>query len=153
MRIHLKLNGADRQLDCAPGDSLLAVLRREGCFSVRYGSGTGETGAAAVLVDGRLVAADVLLAAQAGGHDVTTVEHLNTAVGMLHPIQQAIVDEHLRRTLNPHAALVVVNVEAGELNIVRPRTHEDRLVETAPDLEPLYCDVSAGAHIECRQAL
>jgi putative selenate reductase molybdopterin-binding subunit len=92
MRIHFTLNDVDRQLDCAPGDSLLAVLRRDGCFSVRYGSSTGETGAAAVLVDGRLVAADVLLAAQAGGHDVTTVEHLNTATGTLHPIQEAIVD-------------------------------------------------------------
>jgi putative selenate reductase molybdopterin-binding subunit len=92
MHIHLTLNGVDRQLDCAPGDSLLAVLRREGCFSVRYGSGTGETGAAAVLVDGLLVASDVLLAAQADGHEVTTVEHLNAAVGLLHPIQEAIVD-------------------------------------------------------------
>ena len=92
MRIQLTLNGVDRQLDCAPGDSLLTVLRREGCFSVRYGSDTGETGAAAVLVDGRLIAADVLLAVQAGGHDVTTVEHLNTAVGALHPIQEALVD-------------------------------------------------------------
>ncbi len=92
MLIHLTLNGVGRQIDCGAGDSLLAVLRREGCFSVRYGSGTGETGAAAVLVDGRLVAADVLLAAQADGHDVLTVEHLNAAVGRLHPIQEAIVD-------------------------------------------------------------
>ena len=92
MDVELTLNGAAQRVTCAPGDSLLTVLRRLGCFSVRYGSGTGETGAAAVLVDGRLVAADVLLAAQAGGHEVTTVESLNVATGELHPIQAAFVE-------------------------------------------------------------
>ena len=92
MDVNLILNGVPRLITCAPGDSLLAVLRREGCFSVRYGSDTGETGAAAVLLDGRLVSSDVLLAAQAGGHEVTTVESLNVATGELHPIQEAFVD-------------------------------------------------------------
>jgi putative selenate reductase molybdopterin-binding subunit len=90
--IHVTLNGVARTLSCAPGDCLRAVLRREGCFSVRYGSDTGETGAASVLLDGRLVSADVMLAVQADGHRVTTVEYLNTAIGALHPIQQALVD-------------------------------------------------------------
>jgi putative selenate reductase molybdopterin-binding subunit len=90
--IRLTLNGRATSVSCSPGESLLTVLRREGCFSVRYGSDTGETGAAAVLVDGRLVCADVLLAAQAGGHEVTTVECLNVATGELHPIQEALVD-------------------------------------------------------------
>jgi putative selenate reductase molybdopterin-binding subunit len=92
MEVNIILNGAPRRITCAPGDSLLAVLRRAGCFSVRYGSQTGETGAAAVLVDGRLVSSDVLLAAQADGHEVTTVESLNVATGELHPIQEALVD-------------------------------------------------------------
>ena len=92
MVIDIKLNGLDRRVTCSPGDTLLGLLRRLGCFSVRFGSGTGETGAAAVLVDGRLVSADVLLAAQADGHDVTTVESLNIEKGELHPIQQAFVE-------------------------------------------------------------
>ena len=92
MDVELTLNGTPRQVSCAPDDSLLIVLRRLGCFSVRYGSETGETGAAAVLLDGRLVAADVLLAAQAGGHEVTTVESLDVATGELHPIQAAFVE-------------------------------------------------------------
>ncbi len=92
MDIELTLNGGPQRVTCAAGDSLLTVLRRLGCFSVRYGSETGETGAAAVLVDGRLVAADVLLAAQAGGHEVTTVESLDVATGELHPIQAAFVE-------------------------------------------------------------
>ena len=92
MDVNFVLNGVPRRITCAPGDSLLAVLRREGCFSVRYGSDTGETGAAAILLDGRPVSSDVLLAAQAGGHEVTTVESLNVTTGELHPIQEAFVD-------------------------------------------------------------
>ena len=91
-RIRLNLNGTDRELSCEPGDTLLAVLRREGCSSVRFGSETGETGAGAVLYDGRLVASEVLLAAQADGHAVTTVEALNAGTGELDPIQAAFVE-------------------------------------------------------------
>lgn len=90
--IELTLNDVPQRVACAPGDSLMTALRKLGCFSVRYGSETGETGAAAVLVDGRLVASDVLLAAQAAGHRVTTVESLDVAVGELHPIQAAFVE-------------------------------------------------------------
>ncbi|SVA08358.1 uncharacterized protein METZ01_LOCUS61212, partial [marine metagenome] len=56
--------------------------------SVRFGSASGETGAAAVLLDGRLASSEVILAAQADGHSVTTVESLNTD-SSLHPIQAA----------------------------------------------------------------
>ena len=90
--IGFQLNGVATTVTCAPGDTLMVVLRRLGCFSVRYGSSTGETGAAGVLVDGRLVPADVLLVAQVAGHDVTTVESLNVATGELHPIQAAFVE-------------------------------------------------------------
>ncbi len=92
IEVSITLNGAGRSIGCAPGETLLSVLRREGCFSVRYGSGTGETGAAAVLLDGRLVSADVMLAAQADGHEVTTAESLDAADGELHPIQKAFVE-------------------------------------------------------------
>ena len=92
MNISVVLNGTRHDVACAPGETLLAVLRRLGCASVRYGSGSGETGAAAVLVDGRLVSADVMLAAQADGHVVTTLESLNTMTGELHPVQAALVD-------------------------------------------------------------
>jgi putative selenate reductase molybdopterin-binding subunit len=92
MDLHVTLNGVARRITCDAGDSLLEVLRREGCLSVRDGSETGETGAAAILLDGRLVSADVLLAAQADRHDVTTVESLNVATGELHPIQEAFIE-------------------------------------------------------------
>jgi putative selenate reductase molybdopterin-binding subunit len=92
MKLSITLNGVTRALTCDAGDSLLDVLRREGCFSVRYGSETGETGAGAVLLDGRLISSDVLLAAQADGHAVITVESLNVTTGEMDPIQEAFVE-------------------------------------------------------------
>ncbi len=91
MTITLTINGTRRALLCEPHESLRTVLRRAGYHSVRFGSGTGETGAAAVLVDGRLISADVMLAAQADGHDVETIEGLSVP-GHLHPIQQAFIE-------------------------------------------------------------
>ena len=88
MQLELTLNGVRHTFDCAPGDSLLMLLRRAGCFSVR----SGGTGSDAVLLDGRLVSAELLLAAQAGGHAVTTAESIEAPAGELHPIQRALVD-------------------------------------------------------------
>ena len=92
LELELTINGDEYRLTCEPGDTLLTVLRRLGLFSVRFGSGTGESGAAAVLFDGRLVSADVMIAGQASGHQVTTVESLDVATDELDPIQQAFVD-------------------------------------------------------------
>lgn len=91
MKIDLVLNGRSLRLECDPGDTLFKILRREGIWSVRFGSETGETGAATVLLDGQPVSADILLAAQADGHEVETVEALDPGVGALHPIQAAFV--------------------------------------------------------------
>ncbi len=88
MEITLELNGAPRTVECAPHETLLTVLRREGMVSVRFGSTSGETGASAVLLDGRLASSEVVLAAQADGHSVTTVESLNVDSD-LHPVQAA----------------------------------------------------------------
>ncbi len=86
--ITFDLNGRALTTDIELHESLREVLRREGMFSVHYGSDSGETGAAAVVMDGELVSADVVLAVQADGHAVTTVESLNTERD-LHPIQAA----------------------------------------------------------------
>ncbi len=88
--ISFDLNGRPHTTTCTPHESLREVLRRAGMFSVRFGSDSGETGAAAVLLDGELVSSDVVLAAQADGHHVTTVEAFNTGPD-LHPIQAAFV--------------------------------------------------------------
>jgi putative selenate reductase molybdopterin-binding subunit len=90
MKITLTVNGDQRQFECHPHESLRQVLRREGFFSVRFGAETGETGADAILYDGRLVSSEIMLAAQADGHAIETVEGLSPGRG-LHPIQEAFV--------------------------------------------------------------
>ena len=91
MTITLTINGTKVDLECRPHDSLRTVLRKAGYHSVRFGSETGETGAAAVLVDGKLITADLMLAAQADGHEIETVEGLSSP-GNLHPIQEAFIE-------------------------------------------------------------
>ena len=88
--ISFDLNGRTHTTTCTAHESLRTVLRRAGMFSVRFGSDSGETGAGAVLLDGELVSSDVVLAAQADGHRVMTVEALNTGPD-LHSIQAAFV--------------------------------------------------------------
>ena len=90
MDIQLTVNGQEKTIECQPGDTLLRVLRREGYFSVRFGSDSGETGAAAILLDGDLISSDILLAAQADGHAIETAEGLSQGLD-LHPIQQAFI--------------------------------------------------------------
>jgi putative selenate reductase molybdopterin-binding subunit len=90
MEIHVTINGVKKTLTCKPGETLMRLLRREGYHSVRFGSDTGETGAAAILLDGRLVSSDILLAAQADGHAIETVEGLSQGL-KLHPIQEAFI--------------------------------------------------------------
>jgi len=90
MEINVTINGVPKTLACLPGETLMKLLRREGYYSVRYGSDTGETGAAAVLVDGQLVSSEVMLAAQADGCTIETIEGLADGI-KLHPIQQAFI--------------------------------------------------------------
>ena len=90
MNIHLNINGEEKTFHCLPSETLMRVLRREGYFSVRFGSDSGETGAAAILLDGELISADVMLAAQADGHTIETVEALSNGLN-LHPIQRAFL--------------------------------------------------------------
>src|SRR6266516_6819814 len=91
MELELRINGLIKSLEVAPNESLMAVLRKEGYFSVKHGCETGECGACTVLVDGVPRPSCVTLAVQVGGCTLTTVESLGSA-RKLHPIQEAFVD-------------------------------------------------------------
>ncbi|MBI4883009.1 MAG: molybdopterin-dependent oxidoreductase [Actinobacteria bacterium] len=91
MNVNITLNDVAQNFTVDPADTLLELLRREGCFSVRYGSDSGETGASAILLDGRLASSEVILAAQADGHRVDTVEGLSAKRDDLDPVQAAFV--------------------------------------------------------------
>jgi putative selenate reductase molybdopterin-binding subunit len=123
MTITLTINGIERSLTCAPHESLMAVLRREGFYSVRFGSDTGETGAAAVLVDGRLISSDIMLAAQADGHEVETVEGLAPRMS-LHPIQEAFVATGAIQSGYSTPAMILA---AKELLATNPDPSEDEI--------------------------
>ncbi|MCP5098839.1 MAG: xanthine dehydrogenase, partial [Chloroflexi bacterium] len=92
MTISLTINGTDQSIDISPTVTLLEALRQAGYFSVRFGSADGATGSAAILLDGKLVNSETMLAKQAEGHQIETVEILNTGIGHLHPIQKAFVE-------------------------------------------------------------
>ncbi len=74
MNINLNVNNQSLELEVHPGDSLLKVLRGQGFFGVKHGCETGECGACAVLLDGKPVNTCLLLAAQAEGHAIQTIE-------------------------------------------------------------------------------
>ncbi len=92
MNIPLTINNQQVTLNARPTDCLRDALRGAGYFSVRFGSHDGATGAAAVLVNGKLVNSDTLLVGQVVGKRIETVEGLATAVGDLHPIQKAFME-------------------------------------------------------------
>lgn len=91
MDLELSINGVITSQEIAPNEPLLSLLRRTGCSSVKAGCETGECGACTVLVDGVPRPSCVMLAAQAGGCAITTVESLGHA-RKLHPLQQAFSD-------------------------------------------------------------
>jgi len=92
VRVSLRVNGAEVQADCWEGESLLFALREKlGVPGAKNACEQGECGSCSVLLDGTLVCACLVLAAQADGHDVVTVEGLAGAEE-LHPVQQAFAD-------------------------------------------------------------
>ncbi len=92
MRISLRVNGVGCEADCWEGESLLYALREKlGFPGSKNACEQGECGSCSVLLDGTLVCSCLVLAAQADGHDVTTVEGL-AAGEELHPVQEAFVE-------------------------------------------------------------
>jgi aerobic carbon-monoxide dehydrogenase small subunit len=91
IRVELVVNGEKREADVWEGESLLYVLReRLDLPGSKNACEQGECGSCSVLLDGRLVCACLVLAAQADGHSVTTVEGV-AEDGRLHRVQEALV--------------------------------------------------------------
>ena len=92
MRIDLIVNGERREADVWEGESLLYALReRLGLPGSKNACEQGECGSCSVLLDGTLVCACLVLAAQADGHELVTVEGL-AEDGALHRAQRAFVE-------------------------------------------------------------
>jgi aerobic carbon-monoxide dehydrogenase small subunit len=92
MRIELTVNGVRREADVWEGESLLFALREQlGLPGSKNACEQGECGSCSVLLDRTLVCACLVLAAQADGHDVVTVEGLGEN-GRLHRVQEAFAE-------------------------------------------------------------
>ena len=89
MIVALVVNGEPMEAEVWEGESLLFALREHmGLPGSKNACEQGECGSCSVLLDGMLVCACLVLAAQADGHEVTTVEGLGSD-GVLHPVQEA----------------------------------------------------------------
>ena len=89
MRVGFVVNGEEREAEVWEGESLLYALREHlGLPGSKNACEQGECGSCSVLLDGQLVCACLVLAAQADGHEVVTVEGLG-GDGDLHPVQEA----------------------------------------------------------------
>jgi carbon-monoxide dehydrogenase small subunit len=89
----LTVNGERRELEVEPGRTLLQVLREElGLTGARRGCEENFCGACTVLLDGQAVHSCSVLALQARGREVTTIEGL-AQDGRLHPLQEAFIEQ------------------------------------------------------------
>ena len=94
MEITVKVNGSDHTADVEPRRLLVDHIRTTvGLTGTHIGCDTTSCGVCTVLLDGKPVKSCTMLAVQADGRSVTTVEGLKSGDG-LHPIQTAFSDEH-----------------------------------------------------------
>src|SRR3989475_13187578 len=90
--ITLQVNGETHEVAVQPTWTLLETVREQlRLTGSKEGCGTGDCGACSRTVDGRLITSCLMLAVQADGRDVLTIEGL-AQNGTLHPIQQAFID-------------------------------------------------------------
>lgn len=92
IHVNTSINGDSVEYLCDPAESLLDVLRNHvGLTGAKEGCGSGDCGACSVELDGRLVCSCLVLAAEAEGKEVSTVEGMADGE-KLHVLQQKILD-------------------------------------------------------------
>lgn len=99
MNVNLEINSELKNIETAPNETLLRALRRHGYFGVKHGCENGACGACAVLIDGKPMNTCVMLAAQAEGKHITTIETVGEVAQQgwkrtdgLDPIQQVFIE-------------------------------------------------------------
>jgi len=92
-KIHLKINGNDYEYETEPRRLLVHVLRELGFTGVHVGCDTSNCGACTVIMNGKSVKSCTVLAVEADGSEILTVEGL-AKDGKLHPIQEAFWEKH-----------------------------------------------------------
>jgi len=93
LTVNYTINGQAYEANIEPNRTLLEVVRDElRLTGAKEGCGTGDCGACSMIVNGRLVTSCLILAPQADGAEITTIEGL-AQDGTLHPLQQAFIDK------------------------------------------------------------
>lgn len=92
LHIETTINGEAAEFLCEPHQTLLDALRNTvGLTGVKEGCSTGDCGACSVMFDGRLTCSCLVLAAEAQGRKLETVEGV-AKPGKLHPVQQKLLE-------------------------------------------------------------
>ena len=126
MQVEITVNGASQQHDVEPRTLLVQYLREvSGLTGTKIGCDTSSCGACTVLVDGESVKSCTMLAAQADGSDVTTIEGLARGDD-LHPVQVAFHEEHALQCGFCTAGMVMATVSLLD-EIPNPSERDVRL--------------------------
>lgn len=92
LHVSTTINGEPMEFLCDPGQSLLDALRGTlGLTGTKEGCGTGDCGACSITLDGRLVCSCLMLAAEAEGRELATIEGMADGEE-LHPLQQKFLE-------------------------------------------------------------
>jgi len=91
--ISFSVNGKPQKVHVRTNWTLSSVLREQlGLLGTKIGCGEGECGACSVLMNGKTVTSCLVLAVQADGAEIITIEGLENMDGTLHPVQEAFVE-------------------------------------------------------------
>lgn len=93
LHVTTTINGEPMEFLCEPDNTMLDALRNElGLTGSKEGCATGDCGACSITVDGRLVCSCLMLAAEAEGHEIGTIEGMAQG-GRLNPLQQKFLEQ------------------------------------------------------------
>jgi aerobic carbon-monoxide dehydrogenase small subunit len=93
LHVTTTINGEPMEFLCEPDNTMLDALRNQlGLTGSKEGCATGDCGACSITVDGRLVCSCLMLAAEAEGHEIRTIEGMAQG-GRLHPLQQKFLEQ------------------------------------------------------------
>ena len=93
LHISTTINGEPEEFLCTPDETMLDVLRNQlDLTGAKEGCGSGDCGACSITLDGTLVCACLMLAAEAQGKEITTIEGMAEGE-KLHPLQQKFLEE------------------------------------------------------------
>ncbi len=112
MKLNIILNGTKRTIYSEPGENVQKLLQRVGIHSVRNSDdGYGFAGSDAILLDGKIANATLLVAGQIDGKEIKTVESL-AKHGTLSPVQSAMIDAGIVQSAYnaPAAALIITDL-------------------------------------------